>query len=60
MGLLKGSWKYAQQILEIRDLMVALQVKLEPVPRSQNGLVDKLAKWGVEQPSIVKTNANPL
>lgn len=58
LGSSKGSWKYAQQIHEIRDL-AALQVKLKHVPRFQKGLADKLAKWGLEQPSIVKTNVNP-
>lgn len=53
LGSSEGSWKYAQQIHEIRDLVVALQVELKHVPRSQNGLMDKLAKRGVKQPSIV-------
>lgn len=60
MGLSEGSWKYAHQIHEIRDLVVALQVQLVHVPRSQNGFVDLLAKWGVEQRCIVKSNVNTM
>lgn len=60
LGHSEGSWKYAQQIHEIRDLMVALKVELKHIPRSQNGLANKLAKWGVEQPIIIKTIVNPL
>lgn len=48
LGLSEGSWKYAQQIHEIRDLVAALKVDLKHVPRSQNG--------GVVQPTIIKSN----
>lgn len=54
-----SSWKYLQLIHEIRDLVLSLKTELVHVPRTQNGLADKLAKWGVELPNIVRSNVIP-
>lgn len=56
IGVLSGLLEISQLIHEIRDLMVLLKVELVHIPRTKNGLEDKLAKWGVDLPSIVKSN----
>lgn len=55
-----GSWKYAQQIHEIRELVVLMHLVLVHIPRTKNGLAGKLEKWGVGQPQIVKSNVIPV
>lgn len=41
------SWQLYQYVCEVRDLIRELQVVLYHIPRSQNAMADKLAKWGV-------------
>lgn len=45
----RGSWLLLHQVREARDIIDELKVELHQVPRNQNSLVDKLAKWGAEQ-----------
>lgn len=47
MGLSKRAWKYVNIIHEIRELVCSINVSLAYIPRDQNSLVDKIAKWAV-------------
>lgn len=42
-----GSWKFANIIHEIRNIMSFLKASLAHIPRSQNSIADKIAKWAV-------------
>lgn len=55
LGNFNDSWIYAHLIHEIRDLVVTLNVGLSHVPRSQNGMADKLAKWGIGLSNVVRS-----
>lgn len=59
LGLSPSSWKYAHLIHERRDLIVVFDARLSHVPKSKNGLVDKIAKWGVLLPNVVRSNVLP-
>lgn len=59
LGCFSRYWKHAQVIHEIIDLVRMLNIKLGHVPTSQNGLTDKLAKWGTGLGSIVRSNVIP-
>lgn len=43
-------------IHEIRDLVVSLNVVLSHVLRFQNGMADKIAKWGIWLPNVLRSN----
>lgn len=44
LGCSSSFWKHAQLIHEIIDLVHVLNINLIHIPRSQNGLADRLAK----------------
>lgn len=44
-----GSWRMRHLINEIRALIAEFNVVLFHVPRAQNSMADKLAKWSVGQ-----------
>lgn len=50
LGKSAGSLHLVHYIHEIRELVQALEVTLTHMSRLQNGVADKLAKWGVELP----------
>lgn len=45
-GSCSGLLKYDHFIHEIREIVVSLNFCLAHMPRVQNSLVDKIAKWG--------------
>lgn len=47
-----GSWRLSHFIAEIKSLIKDLDVELHPVPRNQNSLADKIAKWSVGKSSM--------
>lgn len=47
-----GSWKMHHFIVEIRSPIFELDAKLHHVPRCQNSLANKIAKWNVGQPNL--------
>lgn len=59
MGSWMGYWKYASFVHEIRDLVASLNISFSQVPRSQNSLVDKVAKWGVNLDVLYFSNVMP-
>lgn len=58
-GGLLGYWKYSHLIHEIIELVGLLNVKLSHIPRTQNEMVDCLAKWGSSPETVVRSNVIP-
>lgn len=56
LGKGEGSWHWANYIWEIRGLLSDLDASLYHVPRSQNDMVDRLARWGVGISDCFKGN----
>lgn len=49
-----GSWRVNHFICEIRDIMRTFKVVLRHIPRDQNDLADRLAKWSISQLLVFK------
>lgn len=58
-GKAKGSWRLRYFICEARNLMIELKVDLNHVPRSQNDMAHRLAKWSVNRQDIFLGNHFP-
>lgn len=56
-GHARGPWKLNHLVREFRDFVSLLQVDIYQVPRSQNCLADRRAKWGVDQEEIFHGNS---
>lgn len=50
-GRSKGSWRLSHLICEAKCIVRDFKVVVSHIPRSQNDLVDMLAKWSVNNPN---------
>lgn len=52
LGLSMGVWKHASIVHEIQELVSNMNISLVFIPKDQNSLADKVAKWAVELEEI--------
>lgn len=46
LSLDEGSWIMRRYILKIKVIMREMSIVLKHIPRTQNGVTNRLAKWG--------------
>lgn len=55
----KGAWRFDNIVHEIRDLISSMKISFSCIPRVQNEMAGRLAKWAVDLDDMVISNVLP-